>query len=214
MDMWLLDIKAPYKFFVALGKFNYGVALSYIAAYIFYMITVHYPETKSAISIYTAVSFSAKAIVSNTEYIFVEMAKMLGEELNRENLSDDKIKEVLSKTKCYGESPVSRIDLSHYNWLEYLEYKSDVIKSFQRKTQLLYPKMAGEYIAALSAVEQDETIEQVIKIVNTGVQIAKMDKENMFFRSGLENMFIEYYEKVRKLANTIDTYNKLYGIND
>lgn len=74
--------------------------------------------------------------------------------------------------------------------------------------------MAGEYIAALSAVEQDETIEQVIKVVNTCVQIKKMGKENIFFSSGLEDMFIEYYEKVRKLADTIDTYNKLYGIND
>lgn len=28
MDLWLLDVPAPFKLFVALGKFNYGVALS------------------------------------------------------------------------------------------------------------------------------------------------------------------------------------------
>lgn len=46
LDMWLFDIPAPCQFFVACGKFFYGVGLSFIAAYIFYLITVHYPEVK------------------------------------------------------------------------------------------------------------------------------------------------------------------------
>ena len=34
LDMWLFDIPAPCQFFVACGKFFYGVGLSFIAAYI------------------------------------------------------------------------------------------------------------------------------------------------------------------------------------
>lgn len=144
MDLWLLDVEAPCKLFVALGKFNYGVALSYIAAYIFYLITVHYPETKSARSIYTAASFPAKAIVSNIEYIIIDMANKLGKEISRDNITDEIIKETLNQTKCYGDSTVMKIGSGYNNWIEYLKQKESAIKTFQNQLKPLYPKMDSE----------------------------------------------------------------------
>ena len=75
LDMWLFDIPAPCQFFVACGKFFYGVGLSFIAAYIFYLITVHYPEVKKASTVYKVSDFPAMAIVTNIERIFIDMAK-------------------------------------------------------------------------------------------------------------------------------------------
>lgn len=212
MDLWLLDIEAPYKVFVAFGKFNYGVSLSYIAAYIFYLITVHYPETKNAISIYTAASFPAKAIVSNVEYIFIDMGEKLGMNLKRDDLSEEKIKDILCQTKCYNDSTLSKPDLSYSNWLEYLLNKESVIKTFQQKVQPLYPKMDGEYIAALAAVEQDDIIKPVIATINACILFKKSTKDDIHFNNGLETMFIELYKKVKILDTIIDKRNSRYDI--
>lgn len=44
---WLLDIVAPFAFFVPLGDLCYGVALSIIASIIFYFVTVFIPKYQS-----------------------------------------------------------------------------------------------------------------------------------------------------------------------
>ena len=87
LDMWLFDIPAPCQLFVACGKFFYGVGLSFIAAYIFYLITVHYPEVSKARTVYKVSDFPAMAIVTNIERIFIDMAKKQGMDIKRENLN-------------------------------------------------------------------------------------------------------------------------------
>lgn len=108
--MWLFDIPAPCQFFVACGKFFYGIGLSFIAAYIFYLITVHYPEVKKARTVYKVSDFPAMAIVTNIERIFIDMAKKQGMDIKRENLNKELIKDILSSTRCYDDSDLNDID--------------------------------------------------------------------------------------------------------
>ncbi len=75
MDMWLFHIEAPCNLFVACGKLFYGFDLSFVAAYIFYLMTVHYPDNRKKKAIYVASDFSSMAIVTNIEAIFIDMAK-------------------------------------------------------------------------------------------------------------------------------------------
>lgn len=110
LDMWLSDIPAPCQFFVACGKFFYGVGLSFIAAYIFYLITVHYPEVKKARTVYKVSDFPAMAIVTNIERIFIDMAEKQGRDIKRENLNEEVIKDILSSTGCYDDSTLNDID--------------------------------------------------------------------------------------------------------
>lgn len=86
LDMWLFNIEAPCLFFVACGKFFYAVGLSFVAAYIFYLITVHYPETRKAIIAYRVSDFPAMAIVTNIENIFIDMAKKKRERYQLQNI--------------------------------------------------------------------------------------------------------------------------------
>ncbi len=210
--MWLLDIEAPYKFFVAMGRFNYGVSVSYIAAYIFYLITVHYPETKSKNSIYTAASFPAKAIVTNIESIFVDMSKKLGADIKREDLDEDKIKTILSNTKCFGDSTMLQRDKKPMNWIEYLLDRESVIRSFHEKLHPLYTDLDGEYIAAITLLEQDELIKPVIEMINVGIAFGRFKKEDVTFSNGIEDIFVKMYTKAKKLSTTIKKRNNTYSI--
>lgn len=214
MDLWLFDIDAPCKFFLAIGRFNYGVALSYIAAYIFYLMTVHYPETKSAISIYTAASFPAKAIVTNIENIILDMANKLGINITRDNITEEIIKDVLQKTKCYASSTVMNTGGVYYNWIEYLHQKNSLIKTFQQQLISIYPKMDGEYIATVEAIGQHDSIAQSINIINVNIALGLNSKSNICFDNGLEDWYVKIYNKAKKLDNIITARNSQYGIRE
>lgn len=214
LDMWLFEIEAPFKLFVAMGKFNYGVSVSYIAAYIFYLITVYYPETKNAISIYTAASFPAQAIVTNVNYIFIDMGKQLSMDMKPEDLTEEIINEILIKTKCYGDSTLSKPDLTHYSWVEYLSEKESVIKSFENQVHLLYPKMDGEYIAAISEVEHADPIKQMLNGIRIILILGKAKKADITFGNGFDKMLIGLYQSAQNLKYIIDKTNRRYEIKN
>jgi len=158
LDMWFFDIPAPCQFFVACGKFFYGVGLSFIAAYIFYLITVHYPEVKKASTVYKVSDFPAMAIVTNIERIFIDMAEKQGRDIKRENLNEEVIKDILSSTRCYGDSVLNNIDsqgkVKAENWLEYIESVEKTYRSFIDSVKPLCSQLDSEYVAAISDIEQ------------------------------------------------------------
>lgn len=213
MDLWLLDIEAPCRLFVALRKFNYGVAVSYIAAYIFYIITVHYPETRSSISVYTDASFPAKAVVTNIENIFVDMANKQGKEVALSDLTEETIKEILFDTKCYGDSTIYSPNLSPYNWIDYLLNVDSTIRGFISQLKPLYQKMSGDFISAISRVEQNLHFKPIKEIVLIGIKFGKYSKDDVTFGNGLEDMFLELFCETKSLEQIIDETNQRYGVN-
>ncbi len=219
MDMWLLNIDAPCRLMVALGRFNYGIAVSYVAAFIFYLITVHYGETKSAISAYQAACFPAKAIVGNIEYIFTDMSKKLGEEITRSELSEDVIKNILKRTKCIGDSTVAKYSSltseqnEYKSWIEYLQDKEATISDFFKKLYPIYPKLDAEYIKELSILEQDNALFAIPRMVGVAAMSKKCDISSMCFNNGLDTFLIELYQKSQDLEKVINIRNSTYYID-
>lgn len=219
MDMWLLDIPAPNKFCEAIGKFNYGVAVSYIAAFIFYLISVHYPETKSAISLYTAAHFPAKAIVTNIEGIFIDMGKQLNKDVDRNNLNDVTIKDILGHTKCYSNSTTAKLNslgtgtYTYFTWIEYLELKKPVIESFFKQLHPLYSKLDGEYINVLSKVEQNASLQAVLLMVPASLKVGHT-KDSICFDNGLEEILLQLFHDAKALDIIITERDETFGIDD
>lgn len=219
MDMWLLDITAPWKFFEAMGKFNYGVSVSYIAAFIFYLISVHYPDTKSAISQYTSAHFPAKAIVTNIEGIFTDMGEKLGMNVERKSLNEQSIKEILSLTKCFSDSSTAKLrsigkgPITYFSWMEYLDNKKTRIEDLFKQLYPIYPKLDGEYIRALSEVEQNNSIYAVLKMIPTSIRLGHTSHSTACFDQGLEDMLLELYQKAMNLDKIITARNEIYGLS-
>lgn len=101
MDMWLFNIEVPCNFFVACGKLFYGFDLSFVAAYIFYLMTVHYPEAMKNRVIYAAADFPAVAIVTNIENIFVDMANKQNLKIESKDLNTERIIQFLLKPNTF-----------------------------------------------------------------------------------------------------------------
>ena len=214
MDMWLFEVEAPCKFFVAFGKFFYGGALSFIAAYVFYLVTVHYPETRKVRMIYEASLFPANAIVTNIEGIFIDMAKKQGKEIERGCLNEDVIKKLLASTKCYGVSTSSSLNGKEMNWLEYLRSKEETYRLHIREIKSLYVQLDSEYVAAVSAIEQHRFSGPLISMVYVSKKYCGDRASQLSFGNGLEDFFLELYRKSQNLRKVIDARCIKYEIKE
>lgn len=216
LDMWLFDIPAPCQFFVACGKFFYGVGLSFIAAYIFYLITVHYPEVKKARTVYKVSDFPAMAIVTNIERIFIDMAEKQGMDIKRENLNEELIKDILSFTRCYGDSTLNDINsqgkTKAKNWLGYIVFVEKTYRSFINDVKPLYSQLDSEYVAAISKIEQCNFSQSIMAMLlrHKIQQKSQQNIESITFESGLEDFFLELYNKSQVLRKIIEELRLRY----
>lgn len=72
--------------------------------------------------------------------------------------------------------------------------------------------MDAEYIAALADVEQSDRIKPAIASITASVMFKKISKEDICFNNGLENWFIDLYNKAKVLDKIISARNSLYDI--
>lgn len=73
----LLEIEAPYAFFVPLGDLGYGVALSVIASIIFYFITVFIPKYQSKKKINGVIERNLFQLVKLSDMIMYDITRIL-----------------------------------------------------------------------------------------------------------------------------------------
>ena len=218
MDMWLFHIEAPCNFFVACGKLFYGFDLSFVAAYIFYLMTVHYPDNRKKKAIYAASDFSSMAIVTNIEAIFIDMAKKLNQDVEYKNLNPECITQILSSTPCLAPSTMSgfqrnngRVETTSKNWIEKKKKKENVWRSFLANLRPLYPHLDSEYISALADIDQYNFSDPITALVTVQISLNRQDNASIAFSNGLEKFFIDMYTRSQALRKIVQKRRAIYG---
>lgn len=220
MDMWLFHIEAPCNFFVACGKLFYGLDLSFLAAYIFYLMTVHYPEAMKKRVIYAAADFPAMAIVTNIENIFVDMADKQNLKIESKDLNAERIIQILATTQYLSSSTMYGIQKQNNNvifvannWIEYIQEKEKVWRSFLAELKPLYPHFDSEYLSALASIDQYKFANPVAALVKIATVTTKDGSAQMTFSNGLEKFFIDIYNKSQVLRKVVEHYRSTYEIS-
>ena len=218
MDIWLFHIEAPCNIFVACGKLLYGFDLSFVAAYIFYLMTVHYPDIKNKKTIYIASDFLAMAIVKNIEGIFIDMAKKLNQDVECKNLTPERIKQILLSTSCFASSTLSnfkhsngRVEVISKNWIEYIRNKENVWRSFMAELRPLYSHLDTEYISALADIDQYNFANPITAMVTIYISQNGQNNSSIPFSNGLEKFFLDIYAKSQTLRKIIEKRRVVYG---
>lgn len=218
MDMWLFHIEAPCRFFVAFGKLFYGLDLSFVSAYIFYLMTVHYPDTRRKKIIYEASDFPAMAVVKNIEEMFVDMAKKQGQTITHNNIDCEYIRNILSSTQCYGPSTMNHIQYQKggnfkiltINWIDYISAKEKVWRNFIAEIRPLFSQLDSEYISAVTKIDQYEFSAPIIEMVEFSNSLKGKNNMPMTFSNGLETSFLDLYKKSQELRKIIENRRALY----
>lgn len=204
IDFWLIDI--PELFFGGeiLGKVVYKLSLSYISAYIFYILVVYYKEYKNKMILYPYFSKHTKAVLVNGSNLFSEMSGKINLELT-ENFPNSS--ELL--TLCKTIDPNSNAPLVHYitgqylNWFLFFDhYKRRTIESSGRVlSKLIF--VESELIDILSRIEECQLF-IVIDLVKGIMPIRNKDL------SQYEKLFHDYIDLLKELQAYYDKKLKLY----
>lgn len=218
MDMWLFHIEAPCQFFVVCGKLFYGFDLSFVAAYVFYLMTVHYPETKKKKLIYAASDFPAMAIVTNIEMMFVDMAKKQGQEITHKDLNGERIIEILSSTQCNAPSTMNHIlsqDVDNFkskpiNWIDYIRDRENLWRSYIAEVRPLFSQLDSEYISAVTNIDQCKFSTPITAMVSLAISLNGKNGMLMTFSNGLERFFLDIYDKSQVLRGIVEKRRAIY----
>lgn len=122
---WLNTIPELLPGLSQLGLIFEGVLASVLASYFFYLIVVHYKETKDRKVIYPSILKWARSIVGACEGQLSEFSKHTNHITTLSSLSKQDIEVMFQKIAPYSNAPLA-FDLGHYaNWMQYFEhYKS------------------------------------------------------------------------------------------
>ena len=219
MDMWLFHIEAPCHFFVVCGKLFYGFDLSFVAAYVFYLMTVHYPDTRKKKIIYATSDFPTIAIVTNIEIMFVDIAKAQGQMISHKDLNCELIKKILSLTQCYAPSTMNRFQYQNansfksipINWIDYIQERENTWRKFIAEIRPLFSQFDSEYISAVTNIDQCEFSTPITAMVSRSNSLNGNNNVPMTFSNGLEEFFLDIYKKSQVLRRIVEKYRTIYG---
>jgi len=111
-----------------IGKIIYGLLLSYLAAYVFYILTVYYKEYRMRKSVRIPLQYEVEQILKSYHSLFLSISKSSG--INIEDcFSREDIETACSKLKT-TESPLNPYEGNTVklpnNWITYLNVNKDV----------------------------------------------------------------------------------------
>ena len=137
-------------------------------------------------------------------------------DIKRENLNRELIKDILSSTRCYDDSDLNDIDfqgkIKVKSWLGYIISIEKTYRSFINGVKLLYSQLDSEYVAAISEIEQCDFSQPVMAMLSFLIlrQKAQQNIDSITFGSGLEDFFLELYNKSQVLRNIIEELRLRY----
>lgn len=160
------------------------------------------------------------AIVTNIENIFVDMADKQNLKIESKDLNAERIIQILATTQYLSSSTMYGIQKQNNNvifvaknWIEYIQEKEKVWRSFLAELKPLYPHFDSEYLSALASIDQYKFANPVAALVKIATVTTKDGSAQMTFSNGLEKFFIDIYNKSQVLRKVVEHYRSTYEIS-
>jgi len=196
MDLILLDIPAPNRFFYVCGRFFYGVSMAYVASFVFYFLDVHCRRQMEKQKIYNFIGAQFKIIISDGKSMFKDLSLKAGKNVAFEDISDDDIIDICSKIDPLSESTILQWGGNAYlNWIEYLEYMKRRLDEYLMKIQPLLQYAEVDFVRLLVRYS-DSGLFSGLNIISRLNKEGRMGNKN--FRNGYEQLFISYIHLLKE----------------
>lgn len=157
MEFGLRRIPAPYPVFVKLGNLFVTLAISLLAAIVFYFVQIHLPATKQKLDLYPSIASLFKRIVNTQK----EMVKHFAGVESYDNLTDEIIEKGIDSRDFYiKDAPLviaGNLD-RNANWMEYGFYELNDIEKSWDMIMRYSNYMDSECLSLLSKVQSNPTL--------------------------------------------------------
>ena len=119
---WLNHVVEPFEGMNQLGLVVEGLLASVLASYVFFLIVVHFKDTRDKAHIYPHVLRWADHVVGECRSQISAFAKHSGVQADIESITSDDVDQMLQRIDPKTNAPLV-FSIGHYaNWLQYLEH--------------------------------------------------------------------------------------------
>lgn len=160
MDLYLKKIPAPFEILYVLGVLYYNSCLSYIASFIFYIITIHIPTERKKISVYRYMNNKVNYMLDLQLDLLnaIVNGPVLCSNANSERLNI--LKEEELKSACQSKNPndpvlfVSTIGVMRFeNWFQFIDFLSNKASGVIKDLLIFEDYLSTELIMTLTNIE-------------------------------------------------------------
>lgn len=147
------QIPEPLPSFSQLGLVFEGVLASVLASYVFYLIVVHFKETRDRAVIYPHVLRWARSVVGDCQSQLSEFSKHTGRSTALSTLSKQDVEAMFQKIDPKSNAPLV-FSLGHYaNWMQYFEHHRSRSKRSVAKIMAQLVFLEAPLVAHLTKVD-------------------------------------------------------------
>jgi hypothetical protein len=162
IDFWLINYQEIFKGGAAFGPIVEKLCLSYISAFIFYVVVVHYKNVKDKFAIYRFIIPKLKNIILNTLNVFNQMAKSTSMSLAEKYPSEIELIEMCKKINP-NKGPIIVIGPNTFvtNWIQFLNYHKDLSEKSIDDIIALSPFVDTELLRELMTIKNSEYFRKI-----------------------------------------------------
>lgn len=178
IEFWLIDIPASSDFFYHLGQFSLKISYAYVAAFLFYFLTVHIPKEKKRSKSYLYLNNRLVQISKNLNDIIVTILMSSNYKFKNHylNFKIVEIKKEVFLEECKKIDPLKKVTVfysrSFIDWFEYLTFEGKNIKKRINELFIFNDSLNGEILERLTLLSDriDGIIYEDIKLGNKNLE--------------------------------------------
>jgi hypothetical protein len=181
-----------------LGTVFEGLLGSVLASFVFYLIVIHFKETKDKRVIYPNITRWAHLVVEDCKSQLTAFVNETGVKMSLDDLTSEQIDEAFKKVSPCGNAPLLFSLNNHANWIQYFKYNSTRSKLYISKimSQLIF--LEASFVSLLTSID-DSTHFNIIEHFPTQ-QIGNKDL------SVFSKTFFDYCEACRNLDKYLQNH--------
>lgn len=198
IDLWLIEIPAPFSIFEKLGKIYYAVCMSFLTCFIFHFFVVHIPTVKNRQMINGYISTQIQNIINNSLGFIVFLAKHKQYNIKDKYPTKEDIIYLFRNTISTDENP-NMVDVKTFRHLLWYETLYDMLGKNQESITKIESK--DMYIdAELSLLITNIKEASLIMVAECYPVVKKISEgDNMA-------VFSTFFDDYLKHIQTLETY--------
>jgi len=189
-----------------IGEIVDKMCLSYVSAFIFYFLVVHYKAQKDKVNLYGYVAGKVAIIISNARVVVHDMARAANLVLQNEYPNEQELSIICSNLNPHSDSPLLvNGPGNRLTWMQYLVYNKAKSSEATRKIYLKMPFLDSELIKILAQIEDCLYFHIIDQWLNLGFGNNDI--------APLQNEISEYFKLIKELERYSEEKLHLYQSN-
>jgi len=204
IDFWLINIPECFIGGHKIGQIFRALSMSYISAFILYLLVVHYKQYKDKTILYPYIISQINIIKERATTIGDVLRRKTKITINNKYPTDTDIETICSSLNPKSKAPLQfGLNGRNANWLEYfIHYRKDSLEAID-KIFVKIPFLDSKLVKIISGIETCS----FYKMLDNSSILLETDVRNIEF---LKTQLIDYFVLIKELEEYVNKHIVIY----